>query len=209
MIENCDYEKQREWSDSYIPHVSKLIINALGLNPNIWSVVVTSFDQDTQEAADLILTDGKEEFMIALRLRNASYMDRFCFEFTIRREYAKGYKTEYIKIMEGFADMMFYGFRDGNKVVRWVLLLMDEFRNQHEFINGEWRPCEHVIFETSTNKDGRNCFNGYDINTFKNKNKLIIAHSEGYFSDVIVTKFPGLRAGLYKLKNKEDRKDGN
>jgi len=209
MIENCDYEKQREWSDSYIPYVSQLIINGLHLNPNVWYILVTSFDQDTQEAADLILTDGKEEFMIALRLRNASYMDRYPFDFTVRREYTEGYKTEYEKIMEGFADMMFYGFRDGNNVVRWALLLMDEFRDQHEFVGGEWIPQDHIVFERRDNKDGRNCFNGYDINTFKNKDKLILACSDGYFDDVVVTKIPGLKTGVYKLKNKEDRIDGN
>jgi len=207
MIENCDYEKQREWSDSYIPYVSRLIINGLHLDPNIWRILVTSFDQDTQEAADLILTDGKEEFMIALRLRNASYMDRYPFDFTIRREYTDGYKTEYEKIMEGFADMMFYGFRDGNKIVRWVFLSMDVFRSHHECIDGEWKPKDGVVFERMGNKDGRNCFNGYDINTFQHN--LIILHSKGYFEDVDVTTIPGLKTGVYKLKNKEDRIDGN
>lgn len=204
-----NYEVQREWSDSYIPYVSRIIIDALKLDPSVWYIIVTTPEQDMKEAADLILTNGKEEFMIALRLRNASYMSRYPFEFTIRREYTAGHKTEYQKMMEGFADMMFYGFRDGNKIVRWVFLLVDEIRNQHFHAeNGEWYPLNHIKFERKDNTDGRNCFNGYDINSFENKDKLITAHSAGYFEDVTVREISGLDAHVYTLKPTEDRIDG-
>lgn len=204
-----NYEQQREWSDSYIPQVSRIIIGALGLDPQVWYIVVTTPEQDMTEAADLILTDGKEEFMIALRLRNASYMEQFCFEFTIRREYTQGYKTEYVKIMEGFADMMFYGFRDGNRVVRWLFLSIDEFRKHHHFdeVLDEWVPNDYIVFSRKDNKDGRNCFNGYDINSFPDLDKLIIAHSPGYFEDVNIRIIPGLKMGCYTMKNKADRID--
>ena len=204
------YEEQRQWSDSYIPTVSRIIINCLGLDPNVWHIKVTSFDQDTKEAADLILTDGDEEFMIALRLRNAMYMKQYPLDFTIRREYTEGYKTEFEKIMEGFADMMFYGFRDGNRVVRWVFLSMDAFRLEHHYsdIHGEWIGKPHVLYERRDNHDGRNCFHAYKITSFENPN-LIIAHSPGYFEDVKTNVYEGKGVTIttHTLKPKEQRLD--
>lgn len=203
------YDEQRSWSDSYIPYVSRTIINALNLDPNIWCIKVTTPEQDMKEAADLILTDGDEEFMIALRLRNASYMADYPFDFTIRREYTAGYKTEYEKIMDGFADMMFYGFRDGDKIVRWVFMNMDEFRLQHKYdaVQCAWVPKSYIEYERRNNRDGRNCFNGYDINSFPSHDNLIISHSPGYFKDVVVKNIPGLRLPMYSLKKKKDRID--
>jgi hypothetical protein len=203
------YEEQRNWSDSYIPFVSRTIINSLNLDPNIWHIKVTTPEQDMKEAADLILTDGDEEFMIALRLRNRSYMADYPFDFTIRREYTAGYKTEYEKIMEGFADMMFYGFREGNKIVRWVFMSMDEFRFQHMYddAESEWYPKDYIVYQRKDNRDGRNCFNGYDILSFPNIKDLIITHSPGYFEDVVITNIPGLSSTVYRLKRQEERLD--
>jgi len=213
MSAKNNYTYNRTWSDNLIPQVTTLIIDALDLDSNTWWIDITTPEVDMKEAADLILTNGTEKFMIALRLRNANYIPEYPFDFTIRREYTQGYKTEYEKVLaDKFADLMFYGFRVNNVVVRWVLIHMDTYRDEHWFDeeSEKWLPNDYINYEIRENRDGRNNFIGYDINTFKNP-RLIIAHSPGYYEDIITQYLPkpdGTKVPMYKLKNKEDRKDG-
>lgn len=213
-MDTNNYNHNRKWSDNLIPQVTPLILNALKLNSNIWQIDVTTPKQDMNEAADLILTNGNEKYMIALRLRNERYMINFPFDFTIRREYTQGYKTEYEKILtDKFADLMFYGFRIKNVVVRWVLLHMDSYREEHIFDEetNAWLPKEYIKYDIRENHDGRNNFIGYNINSFNNSN-MIIAHSPGYYEDIITTYLPksdGTKIPMYTLKKEEDRIDGN
>jgi hypothetical protein len=203
------YEKQRKWSDDLIPQVIPLILNALRLSPDIWRIVETTPEQDMTEAADLILTNGETEYMIALRLREEKYMIEYPFDFTIRREYTQGYKTEYEKVLaDRFADLMFYGFKVDGKIVRWVLLHMDAYRDEHWFDEERqlWLPQDHISFDIRENHDGRNNFIGYDINSFKNP-KLVIAHNAGYYDDVITQYLPksdGTKIPMYTLKRKRN-----
>jgi len=207
-MNNIVYENQRKQSDSYIPYVSRVIINSLGLDPAIWSIRVTTPEQDMKQAADLILTDGNVEYMIALRTRQQKYVEFGYFnDFTIRHEYKAGHKTEYEKILVGgYADMMFYGFQSGEKINRWLFMLVDEFRCQHDVINGIATPQDHIKYSLRENTDGKNDFYAYDINSFKNHDKLIIAHSDGYFKDVLTKTYGGVTTHSMKLK--KDRIDG-
>jgi len=213
MHNKDNYENQRAWSDNLIPQVTKLILNALDLDHNVWRIDITTPEEDMNEAADLVLTNGKSRYMIALRLRNEYYMTRFPFDFTIRREYTQGYKTEYEKVLaDKFADMMFYGFRVDNVVVRWVLLHMNSYRSEHRFDEETqtWLPKDYIKYEIRENHDGRNNFIGYDINSFENKN-LILAHSPGYYEDITILHLPkpdGSSRPIYTLKKIRDRKDG-
>jgi len=207
-MNNIVYERQRIKSDSYIPYVSQKIIKSLGLDPSIWSIHVTTPEQDMKEAADLILTDGKVEYMIALRNRQQKYVEMgYYYDFTIRHEYKAGHKTEYEKILiDGYADMMFYGFQSGEKINRWLFMLVDEFRCQHKIVNGVAVPQDHIKYSLKENTDGRNDFYAYDINSFKNHDKLIIAHSDGYFKDVTTKTYGGITTHTLKLKS--ERIDG-
>ncbi len=205
---NSIYLQQRELSDSYIPYVSEMIITKLNLDPEKWKVLVTSFEQDTQEAADLILTDGDKEYKIALRLRSNSYIEKYFFDFTIRHAYKNGSKTEYEKVLVGeHADLMFYGFMEGKKVSRWLMFSLDEFRNQHETRpSGRVTPQPHIHYSLRKNTDKINDFYAYDIMSFKNHEDLILIHSDGYFSDVISKKLGSL--SIHKIKPKKERIDG-
>jgi len=177
-----DYKSQRKWSDSYIPAVTKILFETLPLNDQ-YTIVVSSDEIDMKEAADLciIAPDGRDMGRIALRLRLATqYMSKYPYDFTIRYQYTAGYKTEFAKIEEGSADLMFYGFVENGKIVRWLLLNLDELRAE---INEPY-----IIYEQNNNKDGRNQFRGYDIRSFKNEN-LIVGTSAGFF-DLIELMFP-------------------
>ena len=89
------YVEDREWSDLYIPAV-KQIVGPLLLEE-------TSFEVDTNQAADLIVMKARD-MMIAARVRRPGYAERYPWEFTIRSYRDNGTKTEMQKIVDGFGD---------------------------------------------------------------------------------------------------------
>jgi hypothetical protein len=165
-----NYNHNRHWSDRFLPQVMKVLSFGKA------DVRITPFWQDVKEAADLkILADSQDEEDIyaAVRLRKSSYASRYPFEFTVRYKYTAGYKTEYEKIMEGYADIMFYGFVIGKNVARWIMLDMDVFRAEAEE--------DYISKEHKYNADGRNSFLAFDVRSFKNN--IILSHSVGYFDE--------------------------
>jgi hypothetical protein len=168
MYAKNNYNSQRHWSDQFLPSV----MDTLGGGHT--EVEITPFIVDVEQAADLIIKAGeaenKDEY-VAVRLRKSKFASRYPFEFTVRYQYTAGYKTEYEKIMEGFADLMFYGFVVNNQVARWILLDMDRFREEAEN--------DYIIKEHKHNRDGRNSFLAFDVRSFKSD--IIISHSVGYF----------------------------
>lgn len=162
------YSNNRNWSDQYLDQVK----NILGCGKA--KVSVTSFRVDTQEAADLIIEadNSHDDVYVAVRLRRAQYINKYPNDFTVRYEYTAGYKTEYQKIMEGYAHIMLYGFVINNSIARWIILDMDCFRKEAEE--------SYIIKQHKQNVDGRNSFLAFDIHSFKSK--IIIAHSDGYFN---------------------------
>ncbi len=207
------YTSQRFWSDKLIPHVSPKILSGLQMDPIYWSVLISSFDQDTKEACDLIVTDGRIEYFTALRLRNKSYVMSYPFDFTIRNVSHAGAKTEFVKIHEGYSDIMFYGFRDGITVPRWIILDLDVYRSQHYFDSksGLYKPEPHIKYQIKENTDNRNNFYAYDLMSFNNRDKLVLAHSPGYYADVDIRFLPksdGTRFANYNIKTKGELLDG-
>lgn len=166
MYDKNNYASQRRWSDRYLPAV----IETLGCA----NVNVSPFEVDVEQATDLII-EGDSEFgknvHVAVRLRKSKFATRYPYEFTVRYQYTDGYKTEHEKIMEGYADIMFYGFVDQNCIFRWIILDLDVYREEAEN--------DYITKEHKHNRDGRNSFLAYDIRSFKGD--IIIAHSAGYF----------------------------
>jgi len=165
------YNTQRKWSDAYIPVVNTILRQAIAMDASD-SIEITSDEVDMKEAADLSIIGAGYDIRIALRLREAAYANAYPYDFTIRYQYADGYKTEFAKIEEGKADLMFYGFTDNGKIIRWLILDLDALRLE---IN---EP--HVKYEQKGNRDGRNSFRAYDIRSFK-RDDLIVAKSKGFF----------------------------
>jgi len=166
-----NYNSQRAWSDSYIPQVNKILYEVLPIDDS-FDIKVTSDEIDMKEAADLAIVGHGQEIRIALRLRKQKYMKTYPYDFTIRYEYTDGYKTEFEKIAEGHADLMFYGFVDGKSIIRYLFLDLDQVREEINEL--------YIVYEENPNNDGINKFRGYDIRSFKNEN-LIIATSDGFF----------------------------
>lgn len=209
--ERNNYNNQRTLSDSHIPVAKKQILKSLGISAPEWRVDITTPEQDMTEAADLDITNDIDHFMTALRLRNTQYAFRYPNEFTVRREYYAGHKTEYQKIMEGFGDFMFYGFHNFGDIPRWIFLNLDIYRDEHYFDEdtGVYLPKDHLRYEIKNNKDNRNNFISYDLLSFQNRKDLLVDHSPGYFSDLNVMYLPkndGTRFPSYRLK--KERIDG-
>lgn len=122
-IQPNTYRRQRRWSDQFIPAIKRIVGPCL--------LEESSFEVDTQQAADLVVVTAKN-LTIAARIRRAKYYARYWNEFTIR-SVNKGHKTELQKITDGWGDWMFYGFAasdddDQSEIAHWRLLDLKVFR---------------------------------------------------------------------------------
>ena len=172
----------------------------------------TTKEVDMTEAADLILSNStmlmpNTDCRIGSRVRDEKPLSNWPYDFTIRHAYTAGHKTEFGKVVgDGHCDMNFYGFVVDGIIVRWVIISFDEFRNQHEMVNGVLVPMSHLKYSLEKNTDGKNDFFAYDINSFKNLDNLVLECSEGYFNDIKINNLPGVPM-FYSHKRKKDRID--
>lgn len=115
------YAIDRRWSDAFIPAIKKIVGPLL--------LEESSFEVDTQQAADLVVLNARDK-TIACRVRRSGYADRYGNEFTIRAKRDSGAKTELEKIIDGFGDWMFYGHADpdGINVCRWMVISLPALR---------------------------------------------------------------------------------
>lgn len=115
------YATDRAWADAFLPQVRRCIAESL--------LVVSDLDEDLHQATDLRLLTVCPR-TIAVRLRRDRYAGRYPDEFTIRSRVASGRPTELEKILQGFADWMFYGFvSEEGRITRWRLLDLAVFRS--------------------------------------------------------------------------------
>jgi len=159
------YEKDRKWSDQYIPLIKEIVgPHLLMPSPDII---------DRNEAADLILLEAGS-MTIACRIRRPGFL-KYKNEFTIRNFNIFGAKTELDKFVEGFADWMFYGHAGKGSeisIVHWFLIDLKSFR-AHLI-----RRNPSLKFGDRLNPDGETGFKWFDITTFGEYPPLLIASSE-------------------------------
>lgn len=157
------YEKDRTWSDKYLPYVKKIVGQYL-LEPS-------SMDEDCKHATDLIVLKARD-MRIACRIRRPGYGNIYPHEFTIRSARDSGAETELSKIINGFGDWLFYGHakKEGIEVDPWFIINLHSFRAQ--LINN---PDIITYFEKS-NGDGTH-FVAFDIRSFEDKPEILIAKS--------------------------------
>ena len=133
-------QERRDWSDRYIPDI-KRIVGPFLLEP-------TSFEIDTEQAADLIIFKASD-MRIAARVRDNKYLSKYPYEFTLRSKSGNN-KTELQKIIDGWGDWLFYGFasKDGIGIDRWFIINLSAFRA--EII----RRKKKIKFVRKSNGDG-------------------------------------------------------
>lgn len=141
------YAEDRRWSDGLIPVIKKIVGPLL--------LEESSFEVDTQQAADLVVLNARDK-TIAARVRRHGYVDSYGFDFTIRAKRDSGAKTELEKFVDGFGDWMFYGHAsvDGLGIDRWMVISLPAWRAA---IIRKQAPCKN-----KSNSDGTH-FVAFDI----------------------------------------------
>jgi hypothetical protein len=139
------YEKDRTWSDQFLPQV-RLIVGPLLLMPS-------DDIKDMREATDLIVLHAKD-MRIAVRLRRQGYAGKYPGEFTIRYSRDSGADTELKKIVEGWGDWFFYGHTENDLIVEWVLIDLHKLRAVFIRKPDVLRNPDNIISGKRSNNDG-------------------------------------------------------
>jgi hypothetical protein len=115
------YSDDRQASDVHLPQV-KGIVGSLMLD-------VAPFMNDARQATDLMILRARP-LDIAVRTRRSKYFPQYADEFTLRSLRDSGAETELSKVIDGFGDLMFYGFENitGKFIQHWHVLDLSVFR---------------------------------------------------------------------------------
>lgn len=125
-----DYQKQRSFSDKFIPSIKNIV------GPHL--LRISTIDEDTKQASDLVVLSAVNKnnrpLTIACRVRSCEkknyyliYKDQFTFRY---RSQWNG-KTEFEKIKEGWGDWFFYGHQEkpgSYRIHPWWIIDLDVFR---------------------------------------------------------------------------------
>lgn len=118
------YERDRAWSDRYIPAIKQIV------GPRLLSIA--SQEMDVQNATDLTVLLVQNKQIAARVRREGKYVARYGDEVTIRTQRETGAATELEKILAGFGHWLFYGFgRPDNSIGRWHIIDLDMLRRIH------------------------------------------------------------------------------
>ena len=169
------YESQRKWSDEYHHHVRRILAETYAQQ-----LFETASDyKDQNEASDLVLMQSKN-IDVAVRIRTPGYIN-FQWEFTVRTKTRYDCKTEITKIINGYADCMFYAHaktqnpEDG--FAAWMVVDLDEFRAEAERCKN---PCVNgcgICFCTENQNTDSTGFAAFDVRNFSNLDNLVVASS--------------------------------
>jgi len=162
------YTENRQFSDRFIPQIKLLVA------PHLLAEAPLMVDQ--QEATDLIVMRARD-MKIACRIRRPEYRVKYAGQFTIRSHCGNNAKTELAKIVEGFADWMFYGFAvddDSDQIKPWYLISLDAWRAH--MIRGKKQLKKCGGCGQKTNSDNTK-FAWFKIDKFPSDPPLLIASS--------------------------------
>lgn len=134
------WEQDKKRADVFMPTI-KQILGRLFIGE-------APVREDQEQATDLMVFTIPP-LTVACRMRNLFYLERYPNDITIRYSRPSGVKTEYDKIVDGWADFFFYGFGDfeTGKIHAYKVLTLKALRAT--FIRD--RNLRYVI---KPNKDG-------------------------------------------------------
>lgn len=158
-----EYQKDRAWSDRYIPEI-KRIVGPYLLEP-------APIEEDCKRATDLIILAARDK-RIACRMRRFGYAQKYPYDFTIRSHRDSGAETELSKLVSGYGDWMFYGHaaESGNTIAHWMLINLHSWRAH--LIRAEDRKA--VTPDAKDNEDGTR-FLAFDVRRFRGYPPILIA----------------------------------
>jgi hypothetical protein len=149
------WEAEKRQTDPYLPMVKAIC--------GVYVIGEAPLEEDRDHNTDLmVLTIGG--LRIGVRLRSPHYWNKqykglwFREEFTMRDSRPHGAATEWDKMLEGFGDYFFYGFRTERPPHLWGfgLLHLAEFRTWVLQFRRQWQAWP-----------GRQVFNGDGSSTFR------------------------------------------
>jgi hypothetical protein len=115
------YDKNRAWSDRFIPQIKAIV------GPRL--LVQAPLELDTKYATDLIVFKARD-LHIAARVRRPGYQLKYGYEFTIRSRSQCRAETEIDKMIAGFGDWMFYAHANNDDlIVRWMIIDLARWRS--------------------------------------------------------------------------------
>lgn len=158
------YDQSRQFADPYSPRIRELI--------GATNVSLATDEQDRKEATDMLEFVARN-LRYACRVRGVGYAADYPNDFTLRFRRDNGTKTEFAKIMEGWADRMFYGHATGIGIgiYPWMIIDLDVFR---EVIENE-DQYDPIKWGKKNSGDGT-WFAWYDASSFPSN--LIVARSK-------------------------------
>lgn len=162
------YANDRQWSDQFIPAIRQIV------GPHL--LVESPMEVDCKQAADLIVLRARD-MTIAARVRRAGYADRYPHEFTVRSRRDSGAKTEMAKLIDGWADWMFYGHAATNagQVSRWMLIDLHAWRAT--LLKAGYSSGWKTFATMKSNGDGTH-FLAFDVRKFPAS--LLVAQGGGF-----------------------------
>lgn len=107
------YSDDRRWSDRFLPEIKGILGRRLIEN--------SSEFEDCNNATDLVFP-GKVK--IAVRVRKYDVYQKYQKDITVRYSTRNGHLSEWYKIMQGKADLMFYAFcnEDETKIIAFSII---------------------------------------------------------------------------------------
>jgi hypothetical protein len=151
-----NYDEDREWSDRYITAVGEIV--------GPYLLVPAPVERDRKEATDLIVIKARD-MTIAARVRRSGYAEKYPRQFTLRCGRPSGTKTELSKIVDGWADWMFYGHassRNDGSISDWMLIDLTALRAAFVRYPNILHPPYQQGCGMETNRDGTT-FRYFDV----------------------------------------------
>ena len=101
----------------------------MAIGPHVIGNATTEDDQD--RATDLVLATDRVRIACRIRRWTKQACDKWGDQFTIRTQRASGAKTELAKILDGWGDMLFYGWGcpQSVRLREWHLIDLEVFRS--------------------------------------------------------------------------------
>lgn len=168
---SSSYQRNRQWSDRFIPQIRALV------GPHL--LVESSLEQDTKQAADLVVLRARD-LTIACRVRRHGFADVYPRQFTLRSKLDSGVMTEFRKVLQGWGDWMFYGHSslDEKSISPWWLIDLSALRFHliHDAHRRLAKKESRLRQGSQANGDGTH-FQWFDIDTFDPDPPLLVAES--------------------------------
>lgn len=159
------YSKDRAFSDLFIPAIKQIV--------GPYLIVPADLKADIKQATDMTILTARD-ITIACRIRRPGFIERFGWQFTIRAKRDSGAETELTKLVNGWADWMFYAFAKSKEVTdgfeRWFLIDLDVWR-AHMI-----RRDKRIQWGDTPNGDGTH-FRWFDLRSFPPTPSVLIASS--------------------------------